>query len=238
MIKKINKIKKYIPIIIIFTLLIITLSVISVCHYIDTHSINKEFTNIDLTDVDNLMIVAHPDDEALWGGAHLLKDNYLVVCVTCGPNQVRVQEFVSVMNYTNDKYIMLGYPDKTNGERDSWDNHRSNISKDLEDIINLKDWNVIVTHNPDGEYGHQHHKMTSGITSNIVKTDNLYYFGKYHSKKAITAYYDEMSPIDDKYISDKRKLVSIYKSQDFIQTMFDHMYSYENWINRADWSND
>ena len=29
----------------------------------------------------NLMIVAHPDDETLWGGAHLIEDNYYVVCV-------------------------------------------------------------------------------------------------------------------------------------------------------------
>lgn len=236
--KLFKKIKKYIPITIISLTLIIALSVISICKYIDTHSVNKDFASIDLTDVNNLMIVAHPDDESLWGGAHLLKDNYLVVCVTCGTNQTRVNEFVKIMNTTNDKYIMLGYPDKTNGERDNWDNHRANISKDLESIINLKEWDVIVTHNPDGEYGHQHHKMTSAITSDIVKTDNLYYFGIYHSKKTITEYYDEMSPINDKYLSDKRRLVSIYKSQDFVQTMFDHMYSYENWINRADWSND
>lgn len=233
-----NKIKKYIPIAIIFTILIIIIFLISLNNYISTHSVNKDFTSIDLENVDNLMIVAHPDDELLWGGAHLIKDNYLVVCVTCGTNQIRVNEFVNVMNNTNDKYIMLGYPDKTNGERDSWNNHRANISKDLESIINLKDWNIIVTHNPDGEYGHQHHKMTSALVSDIVTTDNLYYFGIYHSKKAITAYYDDMSSINDNYLAKKRKLIKYYKSQDFIQTMFDHMYSYEDWINRADWSND
>lgn len=30
------------------------------------------------------MIVAHPDDETLWGGSHLIDDNYLVVCMSNG----------------------------------------------------------------------------------------------------------------------------------------------------------
>ena len=40
--------------------------------------------------VDNLMIVAHPDDETLWGSSYLIKDKYLVVCITCGNKRVRV----------------------------------------------------------------------------------------------------------------------------------------------------
>ena len=236
--KFIKGIKKYLIPIILLILSLTILITFCISYYIETHSVDKDFSSLDLSNVDNLMIVAHPDDELLWGGAHLIKDNYLVVCITCGTNQVRVNEFVRIMNETNDKYIMLGYPDKTNGERDSWDNHRSNISKDLNEIINLKEWNIIVTHNPDGEYGHQHHKMTSSITTENVITDNLYYFGKYHSKKAITNYYDEMAPINDNYISPKRKLIGVYKSQKFIQTMFDHMYPYEDWIKATEWSND
>lgn len=233
--KMTKKIKKYFILIILLLLSIITILVGGLKYFKDTHTVNKNFDSINLDGVDNLMIVAHPDDELLWGGAHLIKDNYLVVCVTCGPNLVRVHEFVKVMNATNDKYIMLGYPDKTNGERDNWDNYRENISVDLEKIINLKEWNMIVTHNPDGEYGHIHHKMTSSLTTDIVGTDNLYYFGRYYSKKNIGEYYDEMTPISDKYLSKKKKIVGIYKSQKFIQTMFDHMYGYEDFVSATEW---
>ena len=45
---------------------------------------NKSIENLKLKDTHKLMIVAHPDDETIWGGAELLKDNYLVVCITCG----------------------------------------------------------------------------------------------------------------------------------------------------------
>ena len=46
---------------------------------------------------DKLMIVAHPDDEVLWGGGHLYDKGYLVVCVTNGRNKVRSQEFKDVV---------------------------------------------------------------------------------------------------------------------------------------------
>lgn len=227
---------KYSKQIFITIILLLTIIVCYCLYYVGTHSVVRDFSNIDVSNVENLMIVAHPDDELLWGGSHLIDDDYLVVCITCGPVQERVNEFVKVMNETNDKYIMLGYPDKTNGERDNWDNYRNDIYENIQEIINLKEWNMIVTHNPDGEYGHIHHKMTSSLVTRAVTTDNLYYFGVYHSKKTIMNYYDEMAPISDNNLAQKRKIISIYKSQIFIQTMFDHMYAYEDFVKATDWS--
>lgn len=45
---------------------------------------NKQLDELDLEKYNKLMIVAHPDDELIWGGAHLLEDDYLVVCITRG----------------------------------------------------------------------------------------------------------------------------------------------------------
>ena len=42
-----------------------------------------------ISSIDNVMIVAHPDDETLWGGEQLLKENYLVICITNGDNKIR-----------------------------------------------------------------------------------------------------------------------------------------------------
>ena len=61
---------------------------------------------------DKLMIVAHPDDEVLWGGGHLYDKGYLVVCVTNGRNKVRSQEFKDVVKASGNECIMLEYPDK------------------------------------------------------------------------------------------------------------------------------
>ena len=229
-------IKKYFVLIILLLLSLVIIGFGIYLYFHNLYKIDKDFSKIDLTNIDNLMIVAHPDDETLWGGAHLIKDNYLVVCVTCGPNKTRVNEFNKVMQKTNDKYIMLGYPDKTNGERDNWDTSRDNITKDLEAIIALKDWHTIVTHNPDGEYGHIHHKMTSSLTTNIVKDKSkLFYFGHYYSKANLVNNINDMVPINDELLKQKKNLIGLYKSQSFIQTYFDQMNPYEEWVNYNDW---
>ena len=204
--------------------------------YLMPYRVNKNFKDIDLSKTNKLMIVAHPDDDILWGGAHLIEDDYLVVCITCGTNKTRVNEFKQVMSKTNDKYIMLGYPDKTNGERDNWNSSKENMMKDLEEIINLKDWDLIVVHNPDGEYGHQHHKMASQfVTSLVDDKSKLYYFGHYYSKDNIAAHEDEMSSIDGKTLEKKVRIIGLYKSQSFIQTTFDHMFEHEDWLSYYEW---
>ena len=36
---------------------------------------------LDLSGYTKILFSAHPDDELIWGGGHLLDDKYLVVCV-------------------------------------------------------------------------------------------------------------------------------------------------------------
>ena len=55
----------------------------------NSRNLDEDIEKLDLDKVNNLMIVAHPDDELLWGGAHLIRDNYLVVCITCGTSFTR-----------------------------------------------------------------------------------------------------------------------------------------------------
>ena len=67
--------------------------------------------NLDLTAIKKVMITAHPDDETLWGGGHLIEGEYLVVCMTHGWNPKRRTAFEQTMRTTNDKYLILDYPD-------------------------------------------------------------------------------------------------------------------------------
>lgn len=227
--------KKYKLLLTIMFILILVIGAF-IIWYLRPFKVKKNFKDIDLTNINKLMIVAHPDDEILWGGAHLIEDDYLVVCITCGVDKTRVNEFKQVMNKTNDKYIMLGYPDKTNGERDNWDSSKEEMLKDLEAIIDLKDWDMIVVHNPDGEYGHQHHKMASSfVTSLVDNKEKLYYFGHYYSKNNIADHEEEMSVIDSKSLEEKINIIGIYKSQKFIQTTFDHMFEHEDWLSYYEW---
>lgn len=197
----------------------------------------KELRNfdIDLTNVNKVMFVAHPDDDMIWGGSHLIEDDYLVVCVTCGSSADRVEEFKNVMSATGDKYIMLNYPDKTNGKRDDWNTVYDDITKDVEKILAMKNWGLIVTHNEDGEYGHIHHKMTHNIVTDVYKNnypDNntLYFFGKYYKSDKIDDVKDELTEISEENYKIKNDIIyKYYTSQKSVADGLNHMFKYENW---------
>ncbi len=190
-----------------------------------------------LTDYDSLMVVAHPDDETIWGGDHLLNGKYVVVCITNGNNSKRRAEFASVMKQTGSVGLMLTYPDKTAGKRDNWDSCREQIQKDIDTIVRQKNWSVIATHNLNGEYGHIHHQMTSAITTSSVEkaelTNQLYYFGTYvKAKNMKKSNYQQYltNPLTGDELEAKLSLTKLYGSQSKVMDHLGHMFPYENWI--------
>ena len=226
----------------------------------------EKLDSLNLLTTNNLMIVAHPDDETFWGGAHLfnseylnksepfkssgkiVNSNYLVVVLTNSWNSVRSNDLAKIMNVTNNKYLILSYPDVRldgrgkNGkyyyEADDWTTCKSGLNKDIELLLNYKKWDVIVTHNPDGEYQKSHHKMTSKAVTDIYKSNilnkdtPLIYFGMYYNK-------NEKIPgkqINETDILIKDKLVSMYsKNVQGAKDGFGQMFHYENWILSTKW---
>ena len=188
----------------------------------------------------NVMIVAHPDDEILWGGANLYKYSYFVVCLTNGYNLRRANDFKDILKFTNNSGIILNYPDLIDDNiRDDWSEVRNGIIKDLSLILNYKDWDKIVTHGPDGTTGHIHHKKTCELVTKISKNSNkyknLYYFGKFYRKDEIPKYLPRISSND---LEIKKKEVKIYKSvRGIIYHLWFHMLPYENWILASKWKN-
>lgn len=184
----------------------------------------------------NLMVVAHPDDDLLFGGTELMKDDYVVVCVTCGTSKTRLKEFKRMMNYFGDEYITLGYPDLVEGKKSEWIDEYDLITRDVKNIINLKEWDKIVTHNPDGEYGHIHHKMTNRIVTGLTDDKSkLYYFNKTYNAR----YYKENNiskTLDEEMCNKKKELFDkYYKSQVGLKVRhlsdYEKVTSYDEWIN-------
>ena len=220
-------------------IIIISLILFTACSNTNhSNAIHQDlFDQIDINSYQNIMIVAHPDDETIWGGMHLIKDKYLVICLTNGDNKTRAKEFNDVIKQTKGTGIILDYPDKTNGKRDDWKNSQKNIKNDLNYLLQKQTFSKIVTHNPSGEYGHQHHKMTSSIVTNIAKelnkTNCLYYFGKYYKK---TSPMLSIKPtFNEELLKQKNQLLSIYSSQDKVCQHLQHMNAYENWISYQEW---
>lgn len=197
--------------------------------------------NLNLTVIDKVMIVAHPDDETLWGGAHLLQDEYLVVCLTNGWNENRKNEFIETMKTTNDKYIILNYPDirksYANGkyDTDTLSTCKTAMQKDINTILTYKQWNQVITHNPNGEYGKYHHKticqlVTASFEKNC-KNSELWYFGRYYNPGNIPG--EQIAP--DLLTIKKAMVDRYYPTAKGAIVAFGHMIPYENWILSSEW---
>lgn len=185
----------------------------------------------------NIMIVAHPDDETLWGGANLFKDKYFVVCLTNGYKLSRANDFRKILKFTKNGGLIMDYPDLQDKIQDDWLNVENGILKDMSTIINYKRWDKIVTHGPDGTTGHYHHKKLCEFVTKIVKEnnkyENLYYFGKFYRKNETIK---NLPRISEKELKYKKREVSIYKSvKKTIYRIWFHSLPYENWIPAIKW---
>lgn len=216
---------------------------------INKYDIISVLNKLNLSGVKNLMIVAHPDDDTLWGGAHLTDDRegkYLVVSVTAGCVEHRSKEFTNAIKYSKDVPFMLGYKDRDDknlidkGSIFNWEsNYKSLIFNDIYKIITYKKWNKVVTHSPEGEENHhRHHRWTSSIVTNVYKNTNpkgnsLFYFGHYFRKYELP--FNNEKKIDNAKLAKKVKMLTFYPSQLSIINNHKHMNPYENWINADDW---
>ena len=188
--------------------------------------VKGQIEQVDLSNIDKLMIVSHPGDESVWGGVHLLTDNYLVVCVSCGYNEDKTDNFLKVMDYSKDPVIMMGYSDKVYFNSDY-----KKIKKQIKYILNYKNWSEVITHNPDGEYNNYQHKQINKILKE-QNVNNLNYFGKYYSSKELDKL-DKETTLDGDLISNK--INNMVKKYDGLYEDYKHMLPFEDWIEERSW---
>lgn len=120
-----------------------------------------------------IMIVAHPDDELLWGYRHLAQDpkSWKVICVCCASDPTRVKEFKAVMRAIGvDNYEM-------------WDNENTIIGWRLHPLIVsrieselAKEYDVVITHNWYGEYGNLQHMAVHRAVVAVATGNNVQVF--------------------------------------------------------------
>ena len=194
---------------------------------------DADLSNLDLSHAEHLMIVAHPDDETLWGGGHIADGGYLIVCITNGQNKTRSAEFQSIMQATGNTGLILSYPDKVAGQRDDWSHVSKQIRQDLELVISYKSWKDIVTHNAAGEYGHIQHKMTHQFVTERYDQDALstplVEFGKYYRAGALPDAKKDLTPISEDALRQKEELLKLYDSQTSTVNALSHMNPFEMW---------
>ncbi len=132
-----------------------------------------------------LMIVAHPDDELIFGGNILIEDNsWRVICLTNKRNDVRRMEFEKVMrDLSIPEFEVYDLEDSFNSNLDN-----EQLIDILSQEINSKNWEKIVTHNSIGEYGHHHHYQIHNKVKEITN-NNFWVFDKdinYNNPQSVT----------------------------------------------------
>jgi len=162
------------------------------------------------------MIVAHPDDEALFGGAELLThpEEYKVVAVDEYQNEVRRAEWISSM-----QFIGIIDSEHWSGFKGGEDYHREKLIYELLRVLRERDYKKIVTHNKVGEYGHPRHRALHDILKHL-RPELLWCFDK--GKRRL--------PKD--ILNRKRDLLKVYTSQrdvlDWFSPWYEVITKYEN----------
>lgn len=198
--------------------------------------------NLDIDDRTNLMIVAHPDDETLWGGAHLKEGKWFIVCMTNQYTASRKAEYKKMLAASGAKGIILDYPDvifREDGkwDKDNWTYVRDAAYKDALEVIKYKNWNLIASHSPAGETGHRQHKQTDqAVTKACLELNvfnKLWYFGKFYEKGMVPA---GLNRITDEELTFKQGLLDIYVGEKgSIKSFWEQMTPYENWVKATDY---
>ena len=110
--------------------------------------------------MNNLVIVAHPDDETLFMGGTLAKrrkEYWKIVCVTTDIEHGRDPQFVNVCKLLQMSYSQLGFKMGWKPHVPKWD--MTALGAAIRDLLLERKWDRVWTHNKVGEYGHPQHKL-------------------------------------------------------------------------------
>ena len=158
--------------------------------------------------IDKLMIVSHPDDEALFGGAELLKHpkEYKVVAVDKYHNEIRKREFIEAMQFCGIKSW-----EHWTGFKGGEDYHREKLIYELLRVLRECNYKKIVTHNRKGEYGHPRHRALHDILSHL-RPEILWQFDKGSER------------LEQGLLIKKKHLLNVYESQVEVLAWFSPWY--------------
>ena len=162
-------------------------------------------------DVDKLLVVAHPDDELLWGGINLLLEpGWKVVCATNAQHPVRYKEFYKTMSFCNVfEYDMYNAEDTyTEDEAESEAMFRGTDFESALNELSKKHWKLVLTHTSTGDYGHEHHKTVHRMVMERFPDAKNFAKGpilsdsKIRSKQQASIFYAATQDIARKFLND------------------------------------
>jgi len=114
---------------------------------------------------DSLLLVAHPDDEALFFHTYIKEKRPYVAVMTTGWSYRRVRQFYSAMKAYGCRYRAYPLDSATLWAEDS--PGLEVLARQVRECLGLKNFTECATHGKTGEYGHKvHQRVHSAVTEN------------------------------------------------------------------------
>ena len=163
-----------------------------------------------------LMLIAHPDDEILFGYYDVYYSNCTIICFTNGKHKIRSIEFKNSM--LSNKFIGHMY-DLHDSMTDNWLQLTDEAIYQqyvIPVLLNHK-YDMIVSHDVIGEYGHIQHKRVHQIAiycSHIMNIPFMDFYQRYQLT--------DLSNME--YINQRNAMLSIYASQKISIDLFRSYY--------------
>ena len=185
------------------------------------------------SEVNALLIVAHPDDETIFCGGTILSHpswSWNIVCVTMQQNTSRPQEFESTINMYRGFGVNINSSQTLNKPDYNQDLSQQDYDEWKESInqLNLKP-EIVLTHNIMGEYGHKHHIATSKIVQELFKNvwEFVYPGDPSISPQPRKSIVKELT-LDQILLSRKKEIYdTCYKSQAYVWQVLPELMKYE-----------
>lgn len=114
-------------------------------------------------ETDAVLLVAHPDDDALFFHSFIKERKPYVCLMTTGWSLRRMSDFKKCMRHYGVKY--RAYPLKSKDDRVLL------IEKHVKSVLKMKYFSVVATHNATGEYGHEEHIRVHEAVVSVLKKE-------------------------------------------------------------------
>ena len=121
------------------------------------------------------MIVAHPDDETIWMGGHIMQNpdwEWEVISLCRGNDFDREPKFFRVCEELGARCAISDLDDGENGG-ELIDIDSEEVVKRIKAMAKSREYNYVFTHGDNGEYGHKRHLDVNGAVKKMIADRDL-----------------------------------------------------------------
>lgn len=164
-------------------------------------------------ETDVILFVAHPDDEVMFFHSFIKMNKPYIVVLFTGWSIRRFVDFLKVMKYYGVRYRI--YPTES---KDAYlDSKRTRVvSRHIKKCLEISSFKTVVTHNSNGEYGHQSHILVHESVLKMTEQKG------YNVLCPVDASSIEGHPLSEENMREKKYIfTSLYKSESWVMDDYD-----------------